>query len=52
MGAMNINQDFSRRNFLQGTATLMTLPVLAQLTSAPSTGATARTPEPPGPNTS
>lgn len=48
MGVMNINQDLSRRNFLQGTATLMTLPVLAQLTSAPSTGRRHVPPSPGG----
>lgn len=48
MGVMNINQDFSRRIFLQGTATLMTAPVFAQSTSAPSTGGDSTYPEPLG----
>ncbi|WP_431107071.1 serine hydrolase domain-containing protein [Variovorax paradoxus] len=41
-----MNQDFSRRNLLKGAATLMTVPALAQLASAPVMAATARTPSP------
>lgn len=38
-----MNQDISRRHLLKGAATLMTVPALAQLASAPAMAATART---------
>lgn len=41
-----MNQDISRRHLLKGAATLMTVPALAQLASAPAMAATERTPSP------